>query len=83
MVGQRGAALQTLHDVITSKRHRTWHKVRDLELSFDAMKDECTIAYVVMGTSSSIICRAAPDRPLCCCRSWSRLCSGTLISVWS
>ena len=26
-VGQRGAALQTLHDVITSKRHRTWHKV--------------------------------------------------------
>ncbi|EIE20453.1 hypothetical protein COCSUDRAFT_30620 [Coccomyxa subellipsoidea C-169] len=27
VVGQRGAALQTLHDVITSKRHRTWHKV--------------------------------------------------------
>ena len=27
IVGQRGAALQTLHDVITSKRHRTWHKV--------------------------------------------------------
>ena len=26
-MGQRGAALQTLHDVITSKRHRTWHKV--------------------------------------------------------
>ena len=28
VVGQRGAALQTLHDVITSKRHRTWHKVQ-------------------------------------------------------
>jgi hypothetical protein len=26
-VGQRGSALQTLHDVITSKRHRTWQKV--------------------------------------------------------
>ena len=26
-VGQKGAALQALHDVITSKRHRTWQKV--------------------------------------------------------
>lgn len=26
-MGQKGAALQTLHDIITSKRHRTWQKV--------------------------------------------------------
>jgi translation initiation factor 3 subunit A len=26
-VGQKGSALQTLHDVITSKRHRTWQKI--------------------------------------------------------
>ena len=26
-VGQKGSALQALHDVITSKRHRTWQKV--------------------------------------------------------
>ena len=26
-VGQPNAALQALHDVITSKRHRTWQKV--------------------------------------------------------
>lgn len=26
-VGQQHAALQALHDVITSKRHRTWAKV--------------------------------------------------------
>ena len=26
-VGQPHAALQTLHDVITSKRHRTWQKI--------------------------------------------------------
>lgn len=27
LVGNKGAALNTLHDVITSKRHRTWVKV--------------------------------------------------------
>ena len=26
-VGQKASALQALHDVITSKRHRTWQKV--------------------------------------------------------
>ena len=26
-VGQKQAALQTLHDIVTSKRHRTWQKV--------------------------------------------------------
>lgn len=26
-VGQKSSALQALHDVITSKRHRTWQKV--------------------------------------------------------
>ena len=28
-VGQRGAALHALHDVITSRRHRTWAKAHE------------------------------------------------------
>lgn len=28
-VGQRGSALQTLHDIVTSKKHRTWSKTHE------------------------------------------------------
>ena len=29
-VGQKHAALQTLHDIITSKKHRTWSKTYEV-----------------------------------------------------
>lgn len=62
VVGQRGAALQTLHDVITSKRHRTWHKVL-FAASLAMYRSPAGAASRVVRASSTAIHRVAPDRP--------------------
>ena len=47
-VGQKHAALQTLHDIITSKRHRTWSKayeqimMKHIDLAVDGKKRQYT-----------------------------------------